>query len=486
MAAHTAGLDLEKALRKIPLLDAHTHLDASHLSARGLHDILLYHMVVSDLVSAGCPDRERLPEQPSDGEARSRIERALPYLPGIANTSCSWGIRIILEGLYGWKQPVTAANWSKLDGLIRERAKDPSWARTIQRKAGIARSCTELWRRREGEADDILQYSLEWAFFARTQWGEFDTALFELEKAWSEGTPGAPSPVTKAAARPEPARRIHGVADVNAALDAYVEAMPTGILSTAQHISTDIEYREVDERTMAAAIRRRGRAGRGERDTYASYILEGFFRRLEQRRNGVVFHFSLGAEPLPFETASRLDQATIARLAGMVARHPGIRFQCFLASAHANQALCTLARELSNFSLAGYWWHTFFPSFIERIMGERLDMLSTAKQIGFFSDAYTMEWSYAKTVIVRGCLARVLAARVAAGQYDRRTAERVAREMLFETPQELLGMEPAVSQIRSTHDGGQSGTRRAGPRDAAPTAGVSHKVKPTAHTARRR
>jgi len=487
MAAHTAGLDLEKALRKIPLLDAHTHLDASHLSARGLHDILLYHMVVSDLVSAGCPDRERLPAQPSDGEARSRIERALPYLPGIANTSCSWGIRIILEDLYGWKQPVTAANWSKLDGLIRERAKDPSWARTIQRKAGIARSCTELWRRREGEADDILQYSLEWAFFARTQWGENDTALFELEKAWSDGTPGAPSPVTKAAARPEPARRIRGVADVNAALDAYVEAMPTGILSTAQHISTDIEYREVDERAMASAIRRRGRAGREERDTYASYILEGFLRRLEQRRNGVVFHFSLGAEPLPFETASRLDQATIARLAGMVARHPGTRFQCFLASAHANQALCTLARELPNFSLAGYWWHNFFPSFIERIMSERLDMLSTAKQIGFFSDAYTMEWSYAKAVIVRKSLARVLAARVAEGRHDRKTAERIARELFLETPQALLGMEPAVSQLRSTHDGSESGTRRGGAREAASTASAPPRVvNPKARTARRR
>jgi hypothetical protein len=487
MAAHTTGLDIEKVLRKVPLLDAHTHLDASHLSARGLHDILLYHMVVSDLVSAGCPDRERLPELPSDGEARSRIERALPYLPGIANTSCSWGMRIILEDLYGWRQPVTAANWSKLDGLIRERAKDPSWARAIQRKAGIARSCTELWRRREGEADDILQYSLEWAFFARTQWGECDTALFELEKAWSEGTPGAPSPVTKAAARPEPARRIRGVVDVNAALDAYVEAMPTGILSTAQHISTDIEYREVDERTMARALRRRGRAGREERDTYASYILEGFLSRLEQRRSGVVFQFSLGAEPLPFETASRLKQATVARLAGMVARHPGTRFQCFLASAHANQGLCTLARELPNFSLAGYWWHNFFPSFIERIMSERLDMLSTAKQIGFFSDAYTMEWSYAKAVIVRKSLARVIAARVAEGRYDRKTAERIAREVFLETPQELLGMEPAVSQVRSTHDGGESGTRRGGKRESASTAGAPQRVvNPKARTARGR
>jgi hypothetical protein len=41
---------LEEGLATIPLLDIHTHLDASHLAARGLHDIALYHMVISDLV----------------------------------------------------------------------------------------------------------------------------------------------------------------------------------------------------------------------------------------------------------------------------------------------------------------------------------------------------------------------------------------------------------------------------------------------------
>ena len=51
---------LEEGLEATPLLDAHTHLDAAHLSARGLHDILLYHMVISDLASAGCPSRARL------------------------------------------------------------------------------------------------------------------------------------------------------------------------------------------------------------------------------------------------------------------------------------------------------------------------------------------------------------------------------------------------------------------------------------------
>src|SRR5206468_1235702 len=82
----------------------------------------------------------------------------------------------------------------------------------------------------------------------------------------------------------------------------------------------------------------------------------------------IVFQFSFGAEPLPFETGSRLSQQTISQVAAMIARHPKLRFQCFLSSRHANQSLCTLARELSNFSLAGYWWHNFFPDTIGQVI----------------------------------------------------------------------------------------------------------------------
>ena len=41
------------------------------------------------------------------------------------------------------------------------------------------------------------------------------------------------------------------------------------------------------------------------------------------------------------------------------------------------------------------------------------------KIVGFFSDAYCVEWTYAKAVLVRKQLARVLAEKVSQGQYDR-------------------------------------------------------------------
>lgn len=439
-ARHTVS-HLEENLAEVPLLDCHTHLDARHLTARGLHDILLYHMVISDLYAAGCPSGARLSDDPSDEEAHARLAQAIPYLRFVHNTSCFWGVRLILRDLYGWTEPLTEDNWQTLDSLIRERASDGEWAREIMRQARLRRACTEISRRGDGSADDMLQYALEWAFFARTQWDVHDMPLYELEQTWSQAQPVPPLPVTLGD-RPPVARKIKSVDDVHEAMRHYCDLLPWGqVIATAQHMSTDIDYRQITDAEMQAALARRPQATEAERDVYASYLLHAFLTELERRGGDMVFQFSLGAEPLPYETASRLSQRTIRQLAEIVARYPGVRFMCFLASAHGNQSLCTLARELPNLSLAGYWWHNFFPAIIQRVLDERLDLLPTNKQMGFFSDAYTLEWAYAKAVMVRRQMAEVLARRIQRGQYSEEEALQVAGQVFYEAPQWALGMQ---------------------------------------------
>jgi glucuronate isomerase len=435
--------DLEQALAQVPRFDAHTHLVGGRLGARGLQDILLYHMVVSDLYAAGCPNGARLtqyPGWPEPAEAHQRIEEALPYLPKIRNTSCAWMLRMILRDLYGWNEPITADNWRRLDAMIRERADDRGWHHSIFDRLNIRRTCAEHARRGTGQDDQRLQYSLEWALFTRCQWGEFDTALYELEHCWGRQLE-PPSPI--GGQRPASDRVIGCLNDVHAAMEYYVATIPyKQLISTATGFSTLIDYRPVSDAEMEAAIRRRGQAGPAERDIYASYINEAYLTALEKRADRVAFQFSLAAEPMPFETASILHQRTIHQLGEMIGRHSRLHFQVFLASRHANQSFCTMARELPNLSLAGYWWHSFFPDTIRQVMAERLDMLPVNKQVGFFSDAYCVEWVYGKARLVEKQMARVLAEKVLQGQYTREDALGIARSVLYESPQTLLKMTP--------------------------------------------
>ena len=79
---------------------------------------------------------------------------------------------------------------------------------------------------------------------------------------------------------------------------------------------------------------------------------------------------------------------------------------------------------------------------MSRIMEERLDMLPLNRQVGFLSDAYCIEWTYAKSVLIKRLYAEVLAKKIALGMYDMKTALDIARELFYESAQSLCGMKP--------------------------------------------
>ena len=433
--------EIRDILKAQPMLDPHTHLTPSHLTARGLHDILLYHMVISDLYSAGCPDGARLSEMPSDDEAHSRLERAVPFVKYIQNTSCFWGVRIILKDLYGWDEPITEKNWRKLDALIRAKYAKPAWRKEIIKRSNIKRFCTELARRGDGSFDNMCDYSLEWAFFTRAQWGRFDTALIELEYTWNMSEAGSPLPVTTKPEDLKFKRKIKTLDDVEAAMTHFFDKVPwDGIINMASHLSCDLTYRDVTAKEMETALKNRKNAGPDERDIFANYVFNSFLTMYRERGIAKVLQFSLGAEPLPFETGAKMRTETVFELARLFSKYPEINFNLHNASEHQNQAFCTLSRELPNVSYTGFWWHNFFPGQMRNILRQRLDMIAANKWVGFISDAYCLDWSYAKTVMVRTQATEVYAEKVLQGQYTTDTVKLIAEQTLFETPKTLFGI----------------------------------------------
>ena len=431
--------EIWKILEDQPMLDPHTHLTASHLTARGLHDILLYHMVISDLYSAGCPDGARLSEFPDDNEAYSRLERAIPYVKYIQNTSCFWGTRIILKDLYGWDEPITESNWKKLDDIIRAKYADPKWRSEIIKRSNVKRFCTELARRGDSSFDNMCDYSLEWAFFTRAQWGCFDTALLELEYTWNMDEPGPPLPVTVNRAELNFKKVIKTVEDIEEALTHFCDKIPFDrVINMASHLSCDITYRAVTVEETAKALKNRDNAGETERDIYANYVFNRFLEMYRERKIGKALQFSLGAEPLPYETGAKMRTETVFELAQLFSRNPDINFNIHNASEHQNQAFCTLARELPNVSFTGFWWHNFFPGQMRKIFRQRLDMVALNKWVGFISDAYCLDWTYAKTIIIRTQMTEVLKEKILQGQYTLDTVKFIAEQILYETPKNLF------------------------------------------------
>lgn len=432
--------EIYQGLKEIPAYDVHTHINEEHMSARGLDDILLYHMVVSDLYSAGCPSGGRLSEFPQEEYRLKRLKEAVSYIENIRNTSCYFGVRTILKDLYGIDEEISENNYIKIDAIIKSKS-GGEFARQTLKKCNIKKTTLEYVKRSEGKFDDIAEYSLEWAFFTRSQWGQFDTALIELEYAWGCASPGDPLPVTIGGDLSFLKKHIKTVDDVDEAMRYYCSLIPYNkVISHTQHISTDIAYRTVTKDEMAAALKNRSKAGPRETEIYANYIHEKYLTALEERKTNMVLQYSIGAEPLPYETGAKLRSETVFDVARLAARHSGLKFVFYLATQHQDQAFCTLARELPNVYLAGYWWHNFFPSVMSQIIAERIDMLSPSKVVGFFSDAYCTDWTYGKAVIVKKQLAKVLAEKVAQGQFSLNVALEYAKKIMHDTPKNLFNI----------------------------------------------
>lgn len=409
--------------------------------ARGLDDILLYHMVNTELYSAGSASGGRVIEDRDEEEAEKRLEEAVPYIPFIRNTPLYHTVRTILKDLYDWSDEITAENWRSLHARIKNSNKDDkARARETLDRCKIVKTGTELSRRADGRDDDIFDYALEWAFFARTQWGQPDIALFELERAWNAEKPESPLPVTmKKEEWPILKKKITTPENIKDAVAHYCSLIPyNDLTATAQHISTDISYGKYTDDELARALKNRDNAGKKEQSIYTSVIMAEFLRELQKHSHEIVFQFSLGAEALPFESGARLRQDTISQISDFIAEYPGLRFMCFNASRHCHQSLCTLVRELPNFSLAGFWWHSFFPGAMKEMIEERLDMVPVNRQCGHFSDAYCIDWVYGKNKLLLAQYARVFTEKIEIGQYAIEDVEYIAKQIFFETPVELL------------------------------------------------
>ena len=236
-------------------------------------------MVVSDLYAAGCPIGSaadavsRLADRATRPHAR--IEEALPYLRHIQNTCSFWGVRIILRELYGW---IGADRQSQLE---EARRPDPRAGRRPE--LGRTRCSTAHGSNAPGPSlpgaamatdDDRLQYALEWGFFTRCQWGEFDTALYELERCWGK-SPESPAPIG-AGPRPATERTIKRLDDVHrGGRPLCRRASRTVASSRRQRISRPTSTTAASPMTRWPR-RSRGaiRPGRLERDCYASYVNE--------------------------------------------------------------------------------------------------------------------------------------------------------------------------------------------------------------------
>jgi glucuronate isomerase len=88
---------------------------------------------------------------------------------------------------------------------------------------------------------------------------------------------------------------------------------------------------------------------------------------------------------------------------------PEVTFCVSVLSSGQNQELVAYSWIFPNVVTSGHWWYSNIPAYIEPDLRARLGAVPKTKQLGYYSDAYKLEFVLPKFNMYRGVLAKVLA-----------------------------------------------------------------------------
>src|SRR5437879_6001219 len=104
------------------------------------------------------------------------------------------------------------------------------------------------------------------------------------------------------------------------------------------------------------------------------------------------------------------DQRTsLVQYAKLFNAFPGVNFCVSILSSGQNQELVSFSWIFPNVLTHGHWWYANVPPYIEHDLRARLLGVPKAKQIGYYSDMYKLEFGLPKFNMYRRILAQVLA-----------------------------------------------------------------------------
>jgi glucuronate isomerase len=136
------------------------------------------------------------------------------------------------------------------------------------------------------------------------------------------------------------------------------------------------------------------------------------------------------------------DQRTsLLQYAELFNAFPNVVFPISVLTSAQNQELVSYSWIFPNVVTNGHWWYSNIPTFIERDARARLQAVPKTKQLGYYSDAYKLEFVLPKFNMYRRILAQILADDfVRPGASTERQALDLARLLLRENTQRIFGV----------------------------------------------
>jgi glucuronate isomerase len=389
--------DLETAIAAIPIIDPHSHIDPRRPAARTLDDILGYHYYTELAHSAGM---EQAPLA-VDFEPRERVRAILNHLERIDNTvQYSWFLGIARTFLGFKPARLTARDCDALCDAAERIMGQPDWEDQVLQKSNVQKIFLT------NDFDDSLEGfdTARYVPCLRT-----DNLMFHLEKPQVRQRLAKATGIevgdrqTLAQALPKLFEHFASNGARACAISLPPDFSPEG-LSLPGHF----------DRSLAELI---GNVdGQGSSEARAC-VAKGVFTMLVEncRDFKLPFDLMIGVNRRVYHQGvyqgqDLFDQRTsLIQYAELFNAFPEVTFPISVLSSGQNQELVSYSWIFPNVVTNGHWWYSNIPAYITADCRARLQAVPKTKQIGYYSDAYKLEFILPKYNMYRHILAGILA-----------------------------------------------------------------------------
>ena len=377
---------LESALSKVPLIDPHSHIDPLAPVSKSLDDILGYHYYTELAHSAGMSQALLA----KDADPRERVREIVRFMDRYDNTAQhAWFVDIARTFLgFEEERKLTATDADRLFDAAMKTFAQPDWEQQVFAKTRLEKIFLT------NEFDDALTGfdTAKYVPCLRT-----DALVFQLDK-----------PETRRRLEAATGIHVHDGATLRTAVaKVFLHFARNGAKACAISLPPNFHPAKFDDEHFY------------EQMHFHDFhdLASGVFWLIAEscRDFKLPFDLMIGVNRRVYERGvyqgqDLFDQRTsLLQYKDLFNAFPDVTFPISVLTSAQNQELVAYSWIFPNVVPNGHWWYSNTPPYIKKDLTERLTAVPKTKLIGYYSDAYKLEFVKPKYGMYRRILANVLA-----------------------------------------------------------------------------
>jgi len=421
---------LYNELDSIVLIDSHSHINPHSPTSNSLADLLGYHYYTELAHSSGMD--KQLIEEP-DISPREKVKRLFEHLGNIDNTvQWSWFVELSRE-LFGFEgDQIDKTNWESVYDLAESKMSSENWENQVLEASNVEMVFLT------NDFDDPLEGfdSKRYVPCLRT-----DDLVFHLAQ-----------PKVRERLEKSSGCTVGKLSDLKRSLEVLFRRFKQrGAKACAISLPPWFSPKSnmSDSHSAQIALDDILKQGQDASEPNKKRMAEWMFWSIAEFADAFKMPFDLmiGVNRRVYPTGVFQGQdlydsrLSLIQYADLFNAFPNLLFPISVLASVTNQELVDYAWIFPNVVTHGHWWYSNTPNYIRHDLRGRMEAIPRNKQLGYYSDAYKLEFILPKFRMYKRILADVLASDFCQGRgWTEERAIDLGKQILRGNVEQIFGI----------------------------------------------